>query len=241
MGKNYQSPFFTVFIAFFLTPATSVLAQKAKPAYEIAVRMVKKGKKEDFVDRRAKFIKLLKKQEGISNDREFKSFYALPKPDTREVFIGITRYASLEVVTRVSKRIMPRFLQFTQTMDLKAYVFVMPIEGGKFNLKKLARRRGQVLEIAIRRIKKGQRKEFQENRKAFVNYLNKQKGVLGNWEFAVVGGKDRERLTVGMSVYKNKDVFMKIAKQMQTNSLAKKYFATFEPVALQYATSTTHK
>lgn len=241
MRKSYQSLFFIAFIAFSTALATSVRAQKAKPAYEIAVRMVKKSKKEDFVDRRAKFIKLLKKQEGISNNREFKSFYALPKPDAREVFIGITRYASLEVVTRVSKKIMPRFLQFTQTMDLKAYVFVMPIEGGKFNLKKLARKKGQVLEIAIRRVKKGQKKAFQKNRKAFVSYLNKQKGVLGSWEFAVVGGKDRERLTVGMSVYKNKEVFMKIARQLQTNPLVEKFFATFEPVALQYATSTSNK
>ncbi|OJJ14062.1 hypothetical protein BKI52_44570 [marine bacterium AO1-C] len=240
--KNYHSLLLTAIIAGIMLSGTPIsgFAQKAKPVYEIAVRMVKKGKKIDFVDQRSKFIKLLKKQEGVSNNREFQSFYALPQPDKREVFIGLTRYNSLETVGNVSRKVMPRFMQFAQTMDLKAYVFVMLIAGKKFKLNKLAAKKGQVLEVAIRRVKKGQNKAFQETRKAFVNYLSKQKGVLGSWEFAVVGGKDRERLTVGMSVYKNKEVFMKIVKQVQSNPLAGKYFSTFDPVALQYAVSTTN-
>lgn len=236
--KNTHFPFRSVLtLCLFISSLSSpVFAQKPKPVYEIAVRMVKKGKKEDFAHQRTGFIKLLKKQTGIGPIREFQSFYALPNPDKRPVFIGITKYANLETVSNVSKKIMPRLMQFTQTMDLKAYVFAMLIEDKKFNLKKLAAKKGQVLEIAIRRIKKGQNKAFQETRKAYLNYLRKQKGVLGSWEFAVVGGRNRERLTVDLSVYKNKKIWTQIAKRTQASPLATQYLSTFDPVMVQYAT-----
>jgi len=241
--KNIHTLFILFLITWVLIPSvfSETYAQKAKPVYEIAVRMVKKDKKADFVHQRANFTKLLKKQAGIGLIREFQSFDAWPTPDKQTVFIGITKYASLETVGRVSKRVMPRLMQFTQTICLKAYIFAMLVEGKKFKLKKLAAKKGQVLEIAIRRVKKGQHKTFQKARRAYVNYINKQKGVLGSWEFAVVGGRDRERLTVGMSVYKNKATLMKIRSQMESNPLVAQYFSTFDPVAIQYASQVTEE
>jgi len=208
------------------------------PVYEIAVRMVKEGQQDNFVNERHQFVGLLKAQAGVSNDREFRSFYALPEPDPREVFIGMTQYASPSVLQEVQGKVYSAFAPFAETMDLKAYVFVQPTEGGPFDLSTLAAKEGQVLEVAVRRVKEGQDATFQSNRKDFVDWLNRQDGVLGSWEFKVVSGQDIEGLTVGMSVYESQEAFQAVAGQTQSLPEAGAYFATFNPVALQYAFST---
>lgn len=214
-----------------------LLNDKNAPVFEIAVRKVKDGKKDEFTSRRADFITKLKAQDGVSNDREFQSFYALPEPDKQEVFIGMTQYATGKTVGRVQSKVLGKFMKFAKTMDLKAYAFVQPIEGGTFDLGKLAAKPGQVLELAVRRVKPGQEGTFQTSRKVFVNWLNKQEGVAGSWEFKVVGGKNIENLTVGMSVYESQEAFQAIAGKVQSLPEAGAYFSTFEPVALQYAVS----
>ena len=218
-----------------------LLNDKQAPVFEIAVRKVKDGRKDDFISRRAAFITKLKAQDGVSNDREFQSFYALPEPDKQEVFIGMTQYATGKTVGKVQSKVLGPFLKFAKTMDLKAYVFVQPTEGDAFDLGKIAAKPGQVLELAVRRVKPGQETAFQASRQTFVNWLNQQDGVTGSWEFKVVGGKNTERLTVGMSVYESQEAFQAIAAKGQTLPEAGKYFATFEPVALQYAISTTNQ
>lgn len=218
-----------------------LLIEKNAPVFEIAVRKVKDGMKENFTARRADFITALQAQDGVSNDREFMSFYALPEPDKQEVFIGMTQYANGKTVGKVQSKVLGKFMKFAKTMDLKAYAFVQPIEGGTFDLGKLAAKPGQVLELAIRRVKPGQEATFQSSRKAFVNWLNKQAGVAGSWEFKVVGGKDVEGLTVGMSVYESQEAFQAIAGKVQSLPEAGAYFTTFEPVALQYAVSANNQ
>ncbi len=92
-----------------------------KPIFEIAVRKVKDGRKFDFVTERSKFVKTLKAQDGVSNDREFQSFYALPGPDEREVFIGMTQYESMEVLNKVQQNI---YLLDFQKLSGNAFTFM---------------------------------------------------------------------------------------------------------------------
>lgn len=214
-----------------------LLVNDSQPVFEIAVRKVKDGQKEAFTAARTNFISALTAQEGVSNDREFQSFYALPAPDEQEVFIGMTQYATSKTVGKVQSKVMGKFMPFAKTMDMKAYVFVQPQEGGTFDLGKLASRPGQVLELAIRRVKPGQEAAFQASRKEFVSWLGQQPGVAGSWELKVVGGRDTEGLTVGMSVYESQEAFQAIAGKVQALPEAGKYFGTFDPVALQYAVS----
>ena len=210
-----------------------------QPVYEIAVRQVKDGKKAEFETARANFITILTEQNGVSNDREFSSFFALPEPDEREVFIGMTEYASFKIPGKVQSNlsVVSKFMTFNKTMDLKAYVFVQPVEGGLFDLGTLAAEPGQVLELAVRRIKTGQENAFESSRQSFVNWLNTQDGVVGSWEFKVVGGTNTEGLTVGISVYETQEAFQNIAGKVQQLPEAGAYFSTFDPVALQYAAS----
>jgi hypothetical protein len=209
------------------------------PVYEIAVRQVKDGMKADFEAARTNFIDILTQQKGVSNDREFSSFFALPEPDKTEVFIGMTEYSSYRTPGQVQSKmsVVSKFMKFKKTMDLKAYVFVQPTEGRNFDLASLAAKPGQVLELAVRKVKAGQDAAFETSRKDFVSWLNKQEGVVGSWEFKVVGGADTEGLTVGMSVYESQEAFQAIAGKVQQLPEAGKYFSTFDPVALQYAAS----
>jgi len=216
----------------------SLVEKTEQPVYEIAVRQVKEGKKTDFEAARAAFIEKLVVQKGVSNDCEFSSFYSLPAPDKLETFIGMTQYDSFKTPKKVQSNmgVVSKFMKFKKTMDLKAYVFVQPIEGGEFNLATLAKKEGQILEVAVRRVKAGQEAEFQKMRKAFVDKLGKQDGVIQSWEFKVVGGSDTERLAVGMTVYESQEKFQKIGQATQTWAESA-FFGTFEPVALQYAYS----
>lgn len=216
----------------------SLLNNKQQPVYEIAVRQVKEGKKADFETARAAFIEKLVLQKGVSNDREFSSFYSLPTPDTRETYVGMTQYESYQTPKKVQSNmgVVSKFMAFKKTMDLKAYVFVQKVEGGDFDLSALAKKPGQVLEVAVRRVKPGEEARFDQMRKAFVGKLDKQDGVVASWEFKVVGGQDTEGLTVGMTVYESQEKFQKIGEATQSWAESA-FFGTFVPVALQYAVS----
>jgi hypothetical protein len=221
----------------------SLVEKTEQPVTEIAIRLVKDGMNDEFKETRKNFITVLKEQKGVLADREFQSFYALPKPDEREVFIGMTDYETYKTVGKVQGKmgVVSKFLKFKKTMDLKAYVFVQQIEGRKFNLKTLASGNGEILEIGVRRVKPGMEKEFHEYRKQFVDLLSSYEGVKESYEFKVVGGKDIEGLSVGMTVYESKEAFMKLAEPIMKEEITQKYFSTFDVVASQFSFSTTNQ
>jgi hypothetical protein len=221
----------------------SLVEKTEQPVTEIAIRVVKDGMNDEFKETRRNFITVLKEQEGVLADREFQSFYALPNPDEREVFIGMTDYKTYKTVGKVQGKmgVVSKFLKFKKTMDLKAYVFVQQTEGPKFNLKTLAAGKGEILEIGVRRVKPGMEKAFNDYRKKFVDLLSSYEGVKESYEFKVVGGKDIEGLTVGMTVYESKEAFMKLAEPIMKEEITQKYFSTFEVVASQFSFSTSNQ
>lgn len=210
---------------------------------EIAVRQVKPGKLATFKKRRANFIKTLKQQPGIIADREFASFYALPEPDETEVFIGMTTYDSLAAQAKIQRNfgVLFKFLPFMMTMKLKAYVYVQPTEGPTFNLKTLAAGPGQVLEVAVRRVEAAKQAEFGRTRQAFIELLSRQDGTLESYEFNVVKGNNADGLTVGMTVYESQEAFQQVSQNIMQDPVTQSYFATFTPVAVQYAVSATNE
>ncbi len=225
------------------SPIKKTLVKKTEqPVYEIAVRAVKEGQFDEFKERRADFISWLKVQDGVQADREFESFYAMPE-NNGQVFTGMTKYESFKTPGKIQSKMgaLKRFPKFAKTMDAKAYVFAQPIEGPAFDLKTLAKGEGEVLEIAIRRIKPGMEDEFNTYRKEFVKLLNAQNGVKESFEFTVVGGKDIKNLTVGMTVYKDKSTMMGLMQTLMGQEIAQKYMSTFEMVTGQYVVTTSNQ
>ena len=82
--------------------------------------------------------------------------------------------------------------------------------------------------------------EFERTRKAFIDLLEKQEGILDSWEFEVVGGQNTEQLTVGMTVYESKEAFLKVVDAVMPNPIIEEYFSTFVPQAAQVSFSTTN-
>lgn len=220
-------------------PISTTTMYRDTYALEIAVRKVKSGQLDAFKTARTHFISLLKQQEGVIADREFMSFYALPEPDDTEVYIGMTTWASPAAAGAASEVLMPspEAAAFFSTLDFKAYVMAQLLEGDNFDLKTLASKEGQVLEVAVRAVNEGQAEAFQSTRKAFVDMLSAMDGVLASYEFKVISEHD-QTLTVGMTVYTSQKAFQEVAGAIMTDPITQAYFATFTPVASQYAIAT---
>jgi hypothetical protein len=208
---------------------------------EIAVRRVKSGQQAAFRSRRAAFIGVLKQQSGVNADREFESFHALPAPDDAEVFVGMTDYDDLKTVARIQRRpgVVWRFLRFALTMDLKAYVFATQSEGPNLDLASLAGGPGQILEVAVRRIKDPA--GFDTARKQFIEGLTRHDGVVESHELTPVKGKDIDGITIGMTVYASREAFEKASGELMADPVTQRYFSTFDPIAIQYCVSTTNR
>ena len=207
---------------------------------EIAIRKVKKGQLDAFMAARSAFIAELKKQDGVQVDREFQSFYALPAPDDTEVFVGMTLWDSPEAAGAAVQKLMGMDVaqNFFATFDFKAYVMVAPPAG--FDLAALASTAGQVLEVAVREVT--DHEAFAATKPAFIELLTSQEGMLEDYEFEVLAvgltGENNPNVKVGMSVYESQEAFQKIAGMIMQDGATQAYFATFNPVAVQYAFST---
>lgn len=159
--------------------------QNTPAPMEIAIRKVKAGQQDAFVEARARFIHALKEQDGIERDWEFKSFFTMPEPDDSDVFVGMTRYASMDAVSRISEKLMSSDAaqNFFATFDMKAFVLVNAADGKPFQLEAFITRPEQVLEVAVRSPKEGMEDQFQPLRDAFFAQIAAQPGYIMDREF----------------------------------------------------------
>ncbi|MCB9313307.1 MAG: hypothetical protein H6568_11120 [Lewinellaceae bacterium] len=159
---------------------------------EIAIRKVKEGQEDAFATARTTFIHTLKMQEGVQKDWEFKSFFTMPEPDDTDVFVGMTRYESLEAMQAIAGKLMqsPEAGQFFSTFDMKSFVAVQPVDGGDFRLEDHIQN-GNVLEVAVRTVKTGSEDEFEPKRRAFFDLIARQPGYLFDREFVDVQTGDK--------------------------------------------------
>lgn len=152
---------------------------------EIAIRQVKLGHEEAFVQARGEFIRTLKAQKGVERDWEFQSFFTMPIPDETDVFVGMTRYASVEDLGRIGEALLgsEEAKRFFGTFDMKAFVMVQTADGEPFRLEDVINRPGQVLEVAVRRPKQGMEEQFAPRREAFFSQVAAQPGYITDREF----------------------------------------------------------
>ncbi len=204
--------------------------------HEIAVRVVKPGKEEPFVRRRSAFIQKLKAQKGVLVDREFESLVAVPTPDDRQVFIGMTTYENLATVNRVQMTpgVMFKFIPFFMQMSLKAYVFCEQTGGPELELDRLGAD-GKLVQIWVRRTAPGGFAKFQAAHEAFFTEFTTQEGIGPHYELKVVKGNHIDGLTVGITEYASEDAMAGAFDAFENHDATIAYFDTFEPVAVQFA------
>lgn len=161
------------------------MSAEMKAPMEIAIRQMKAGQEDAFVQARTAFIRALKAQDGVERDWEFQSFFTMPVPDETDVFVGMTRYASMEDVARISGALLgsEEAQRFFSTFDMKAFVLVQAADGRPFQLEDVINRPGQVLEVAVRRPKDGKEAQFAARREAFFARVAAQPGYIMDREF----------------------------------------------------------
>lgn len=162
-----------------------MMSQKRMAAMEIAIRKVKENHDEAFRQARSSFIQALKQQEGVEKDWEFQSFFTMPGEDDTDVFVGITRYRSMDDVAKISENLMGSDVanNFFATFDMKAFVLLKAADGRPFNLEEVVTSGEQVLEVAVRRPKEGMEEKFQPLREAFFEQASNQPGYMMDKEF----------------------------------------------------------
>lgn len=161
------------------------MSQNTQAPMEIAIRKVKAGQEDAFVEARAAFIRALKEEDGVERDWEFKSFFTMPEADDTDVFVGMTRYASMDAVSQISERLLgsEAAQKFFATFDMKAFVLVNAADGERFQLEAVITRPEQVLEVAVRSPKEGLDDQFQPLRDAFFAQVAAQPGYIMDKEF----------------------------------------------------------
>jgi hypothetical protein len=206
--------------------------------HEIAIRIVKPGKEESFANRRSEFIRKLKTQKGVLADREFESFLALPTPDERPVYVGMTTYENLDAVSRVQYNplVMFKFVPFFMTMNLKAYVFAKQTSGPDLNLATLAAQPGEVLQISVRKTHPDNKERFEKAQARFLELLLARDSAGQHYELSAVKGfGDVSGITVGLTSFASEEAFSETFDALAEHEVTQAYFDTFTPLASQFA------
>lgn len=201
-----------------------------KTVLEIAIRKVKEGQGEAFVNARTAFINKLKAQQGIQQDWEFKSFFTMPEPDNTDVFVGMTRYESAEAMQKIADNLMQSAEAgaFFGTFDMKAFVAVQTADGGEFKLEDHIKE-GNVLEVAVRTVKEGNENEYDAKRKGFFDLIAQQDGYIFDREFTDLRSGDK----VVLIGWKSMEDFQKGAGFLQTQPQMGEFFGILNVKAYQ--------
>lgn len=208
--------------------------------HEIAVRVVKPGRDDVFIRRRAAFIQKLKTQKGVGADREFESFFALPSPDEQPVFIGMTTYDSLAAVNwvQMNPMVMMKFLPFFMTMSLKAYCFAEQVSGPELDLAALAATPGSILHVAVRKTAPEHQEAFADAQARFTDLLLARDGVGPHHELKAVKGMGSvEGITVGLTVFESDESMASAYEDLGEHESFAAYVGTFQTLASQFARS----
>lgn len=214
------------------------MTKLTQPPMEIAIRKVKAGQEDAFVAARANLIRLLKAQDGVEKDWEFQSFFTMPEPNDSDVFVGMTRYDSLETVGQISAKLMssPEAAAFFGTFDMQAFVMVTPADGQPFKLEDVIHTNGQVLEVAVRTPKAGMADQFQALRDAFFGRVAEQPGYLMDREFIDA----QSGANVVLIAWESREAFMNALGVLQTLPEMGAFFGAIDAQAYQALTQTTN-
>lgn len=188
---------------------------KTDDVVEIAIRQVKNGQLSTFEQARTNFINLLTKQEGVSNDREYASFFHFnPAQDTsRPVYIGMTQYEDLATFQKVSNDIggSAEAGAFFSTFDALVFTAMKPKTAGtEVDLSQVAKS-GQILEVAVRNLSQYpnfNQAGYEAKLSAFLAVLAQQAGRVAEYQWVSVLDPN---IVVGMTVYESQQAFFSIA------------------------------
>lgn len=180
---------------------------------EIAIREIKSpAKYVNFVNARKAFIDVLKQQDGVGTDLEFKSVSDFFDPDfsapRNDVYIGMTQYKDEAAFTNASALSTGvEFGALSETINVKAFGGFKPLTAGtSIDLANMVTGE-QVIEIAVRNLASYtdfSQQDYEAKRDAFLELLKSQEGVVQEYQWVSISDAN---LVVGMTVYENLQAF----------------------------------
>jgi hypothetical protein len=208
---------------------------KTDDVVEIAIRQVKTGQLAAFEQARTNFINLLKQQDGVSNDREYASFFHFnPAQDTsRRVYIGMTQYEDLATFQKVGSDIgsSAEAGAFFSTFDALVFTAMKPkVSGTEVDLSQVAQS-GQIMEVAVRDLSlypNFNQADYEAKLNAFLAVLAQQTGRVAEYQWVSVLDPN---IVVGMTVYESQQAFFNIAANpdFANHPDVVAFFATYPP------------
>lgn len=161
------------------------------PIYEIAIQEVKNGDVADWAAARAPLLEGLAQTPGVEEDWTLKAFFTFPEPGPLPVYVGLTRWSSIEDFGAASQAMMtmPVVQSFFEKINMQAFVQVAPADGQPFILEDYINEPGQVLEVAVRTPKAGQEGDFDAARAGFFGKVAEQDGYIFDREFVTADGQ----------------------------------------------------
>jgi heme-degrading monooxygenase HmoA len=177
-----------------LAAASIAHAEETKltgPIYEIAIQEVKNGDVADWAAARAPLLEGLAQTPGVEADWTLKAFFTFPEPGPLPVYVGLTRWSSIEDFSAASQVMMtmPVVQSFFEKVTMQAFVQVAPADGQPFILEDYINEAGQVLEVAVRTPKPGQEDNFDAARAGFFGKVAEQPGYIFDREFVTADGR----------------------------------------------------
>lgn len=174
--------------------AGATLAQEATVSgsiYEIAIQEVKNGDVADWTAARAPLLEGLAQTPGVEEDWTLRAFFTFPEPGPLPVYVGLTRWSSIEDFGAASKAMMtmPVVQSFFEKINMQAFVQVAPADGQPFILEDYINQPGQVLEVAVRTPKAGHEGDFDAARAGFFGKVAEQDGYIFDREFVTADGQ----------------------------------------------------
>lgn len=208
---------------------------KTDDIVEIAIRQVKTGQENSFINARENFINLLTAQKYVSNDREYQSFYHFnPTQDsTRAVYIGMTQYEDLETFQNVGNTLgnTSEASAFFSTFDALVFTAMKPkVSGTPVDLSKIALP-GQILEIAVRDLSLYPNfdiADYEAKLSSFLAVLAQQPGRVAEYQWVSVLNPN---IVIGMTVYESQSAFFGIASDpaFNSNPAVGSFFSSYAP------------
>lgn len=161
------------------------------PIYEIAIQEVKNGDVADWAAARAPLLEGLAQTKGVEEDWTLKAFFTFPEPGPLPVYVGLTRWSSIEDFGAASQAMMamPVVQSFFEKVNMQAFVQVAPADGQPFILEDYINKPGQVLEVAVRTPKAGHEGDFDAARAGFFGKVAEQDGYIFDREFVTADGQ----------------------------------------------------
>ena len=174
--------------------AGASIAQEATltgPIYEIAIQEVKNGDVADWTAARAPLLEGLAQTPGVEEDWTLKAFFTFPEPGPLPVYVGLTRWSSIEDFGAAAQAMMtmPVVQSFFEKVNMQAFVQVAPADGQPFILEDYINEPGQVLEVAVRTPKAGHEGDFDAARAGFFGKVAEQDGYIFDREFVTADGQ----------------------------------------------------